>query len=80
MAGDLVLYESVDRIATITINRPQSYNSVTQHSVEELTDAFRDASLACTACHQASGHGFIEISPTLNHAVPNLEPASAPSP
>jgi naphthoate synthase len=39
-----ILYDKKDRIATITINRPQSYNSVTQHSVEELTDAFRDAS------------------------------------
>ena len=50
------------------------------HDLSRFRDAFRDASLACTACHQASGHGFIEISPTLNHAVPNLEPASAPSP
>ena len=39
-----ILYDKKDRVATITINRPQSYNSVTQHSVEELTDAFRDAS------------------------------------
>jgi naphthoate synthase/2-ketocyclohexanecarboxyl-CoA hydrolase len=39
-----ILYEKKDGIATITINRPDTYNSVTQHSVEELTDAFRDAS------------------------------------
>ena len=36
-----ILYDKKDRVATITINRPQSYNSVTQHSVEELTDAFK---------------------------------------
>ena len=40
---DDILYTVVGGVATITINRPQSYNSVTQHSIEELTAAFRDA-------------------------------------
>jgi len=40
---DDILYEKKAGIARITINRPQSYNSVTQHSIEELTAAFRDA-------------------------------------
>lgn len=38
-----ILYAKGSGIATITINRPETYNSVTQHSVEELTAAFRDA-------------------------------------
>ena len=38
-----ILYEKKDGVAIITINRPDSYNSVTQHSIEELCDAFTDA-------------------------------------
>lgn len=36
-------YEKGAGIATVTINRPETYNSVTQHSIEELIAAFRDA-------------------------------------
>lgn len=38
-----ILYEKGGGIATVTINRPETYNSVTQHSIEELIAAFRDA-------------------------------------
>ncbi len=38
-----ILYEKSGGIATVTINRPETYNSVTQHSLEELSAAFRDA-------------------------------------
>ncbi len=38
-----IVYEKAEGIATVTINRPETYNSVTQHSIEELTVAFRDA-------------------------------------
>jgi dihydroxynaphthoic acid synthetase len=38
-----ILYEKKDGVALITINRPDSYNSVTRHSIEELTAAFTDA-------------------------------------
>jgi dihydroxynaphthoic acid synthetase len=38
-----IIYEKKQGVAWITINRPDSYNSVTQHSIEELCDAFRDA-------------------------------------
>jgi len=38
-----ILYEKTDGVAVITINRPDSYNSVTRHSLEELTQAFTDA-------------------------------------
>lgn len=39
-----IIYEKADGIAEITINRPDSYNSVTRHSLEEMTAAFTDAS------------------------------------
>jgi len=35
---------------------------------------FSAAAEACNACHQASGHGFIEISGVPGHAVPSTEP------
>jgi dihydroxynaphthoic acid synthetase len=35
-----IIFEVKDRIATITINRPQRYNACTQHTVYELIDAF----------------------------------------
>jgi dihydroxynaphthoic acid synthetase len=38
-----ILYEKDQGVAWVTINRPETYNSVTQHTVEELCDAFRDA-------------------------------------
>jgi dihydroxynaphthoic acid synthetase len=38
-----ILYGKKEGVAWITINRPASYNSVTQHSIEELCVAFRDA-------------------------------------
>jgi hypothetical protein len=36
--------------------------------------AFQRAAVACNACHQASGHGFIEIPSAIGHPVPNVEP------
>ena len=39
-----------------------------------FSNAFRDAALACNACHQASGHGFIEIPTVPGKPVPNLDP------
>ncbi len=38
-----ILYRKEAAIAWITINRPESLNSLTRHSVEELTAAFTDA-------------------------------------
>ncbi|HEX7603432.1 MAG TPA: hypothetical protein VF316_17555, partial [Polyangiaceae bacterium] len=39
-----------------------------------FSNAFRDAAVACNACHQASGHGFIEIPTVPGKPVPNLDP------
>lgn len=38
-----ILYEKRDGIATVTINRPQTYNSITQFTAEEMIAALRDA-------------------------------------
>lgn len=38
-----ILYDKAGGIARITINRPDTYNSVTQHTMEEMIAAMRDA-------------------------------------
>ncbi len=40
MSDDVVLYESQDRIATITINRPEKMNALSEQVVVELRAAF----------------------------------------
>ncbi len=40
MSDDVVLYESTDQIATITINRPEKMNALSEQVVVELRDAF----------------------------------------
>ncbi|MFX1266996.1 MAG: enoyl-CoA hydratase-related protein, partial [Promethearchaeota archaeon] len=40
MSYEDIIYEKKDRIARITINRPERYNACTQHTVHELIDAF----------------------------------------
>ncbi len=39
-----ILYSKADRVAYITINRPEAYNAYSTPALEELTTAFRDAS------------------------------------
>ncbi|MEL7155474.1 MAG: enoyl-CoA hydratase/isomerase family protein, partial [Actinomycetota bacterium] len=40
MSDDVVLYESSDQIATITINRPEKMNALSEQVVAELRAAF----------------------------------------
>lgn len=39
-----------------------------------FAEAFKRAATKCNECHQASEHGFIEISTALGAAVPSLDP------
>lgn len=39
-----ILYEKKDWVATVTINRPESYNCYTANTLQELARAFKDAS------------------------------------
>lgn len=39
-----IVYSKRDWVATITINRPESYNAYTWRTLQEMTQAFRDAS------------------------------------
>ena len=41
MADPVITYESKDNIATITINRPEKMNALSNQLVVELRDAFQ---------------------------------------
>ena len=43
-AFDQILYQKADWVATVTINRPDVYNCYTAQTLQEMTQAFRDAS------------------------------------
>ncbi len=47
---------------------------------QQFSEAFGAASVACNGCHQASGHGFIEIPSQPGKSVPDLEPVAAGKP
>jgi hypothetical protein len=40
----------------------------------QATALFGQTATACNGCHQASGHGFIEIPVTPGHGIPNTDP------
>jgi cytochrome c553 len=46
----------------------------------QVTAAFERAATACNACHQASGHGFIEVPTLPGRSIPNLDPLPPASP
>ena len=38
-----VLYESMDRVATITLNRPERFNSISETMPDDIASAFKQA-------------------------------------
>lgn len=52
--------------------------SVAARDPAQVTAAFARAAAACNACHEASGHAFIEIPTTPGRAIPVTDPLAAP--
>jgi len=53
-----IVYEKRDWVARITINRPDAYNAYTDHTLREMTAAFRDAATDnCVAVLVITGAG-----------------------
>lgn len=46
----------------------------------QFNGAFERAATACNGCHQASGHGFIEVPTTPGRSIPNTDPPPAAAP
>ncbi|MBT5812691.1 MAG: enoyl-CoA hydratase/isomerase family protein, partial [Rhodospirillaceae bacterium] len=61
MSGDLVTYDSKDGIATITINRPDKLNALSNDVVSAIRDAFlqlNDSDDRCAILTSAGGKAF----------------------
>ena len=43
MDFDSVLYESMDRVATITLNRPERFNAISETMPDDIASAFKHA-------------------------------------
>lgn len=50
--------------------------ALTTRDRAQAATAFEHAAAACNACHQASGHGFIEIPLVAGRSIPNTDPIS----
>ena len=55
---------------------PDLRRALTEHDDAKIEAALGRVATACNACHEASGHAFIEISPVPGHGVPNTDPVS----
>lgn len=47
--------------------------TLTARDRAQFNAAFERAATACNGCHQASGHGFIEVPTTPGRTIPNLD-------
>ncbi len=54
-------------------NLPDLQRALSSHDRTAVTAAFERTASACNSCHQASGHGFIEIPLVAGHSVPNTD-------
>lgn len=54
--------------------------SLAARDAKELDAGFARTATACNRCHQASGHGFIEVPTTPGRSIPNLDPLPADAP
>jgi hypothetical protein len=58
---------------------PELRQGIASKDAAAFAAAFGRAAGFCNSCHQASGHGFIEIPSQPGHAVPDLDPLPAPT-
>jgi 1,4-dihydroxy-2-naphthoyl-CoA synthase len=54
MTFGTVLYEVKERIATITLNRPERFNAISETMPEDIAAAFQHEDEYVDACHMCS--------------------------
>jgi cytochrome c553 len=54
-------------------NAPALLQAAKSKDARAFADAFERAAAACNGCHQASGHGFIEVPKAPGKAIPDLD-------
>lgn len=57
-------------------NLPDLARALKARDKAQTAAAFARTATACNACHNASGHGFIEVPLVEGKSVPNLEPVT----
>ncbi|HTJ81492.1 MAG TPA: cytochrome c [Polyangiaceae bacterium] len=62
--------------AFLQTNVPDLERALESKDQSAIKAAFERTANACNGCHQASGHGFIEIPTVPGHAVPNTDPVA----
>lgn len=67
-----VLPALVSSFTTTTI--PELRKAIAAHDRAAIAAAFEKTATTCNACHQASGHGFIEVPLTAGKSVPSTDP------
>ena len=60
--------------AFIKTNIPDLRKAVATHDRQQTISAFERAAAECNACHQASGHSFIEVPSVPGRSIPNTDP------
>ena len=62
--------------AFVATTMPDLQKALGTHDLAAATAAFERAAVACNACHQASGHGFIEVPRVPGRPVPVTDPVA----
>jgi len=58
----------------LDLNAPELVKAAKAKDAHAFDDAFARAAAACNACHQTSGHGFVQIPSKPGLAVPDVSP------
>jgi mono/diheme cytochrome c family protein len=60
--------------AFLNTNIPDLRRALAARDGDLISAAFARAATACNGCHQASGHGFIEVPSVAGRSIPNTAP------